>query len=309
MKVSIGIIIVHFGDKKHTFECLKSINKVLKPNLQITIYLIDNDNKHRILKDELKQFHLKIILIKNNNNLGFAGGVNIGAKEALKKKSDFIMLLNNDTVVNKNIFNKLLPFFQNKNIKLVSPVITYYDNPDIVWCGGGILNKSFLFSRYLYMNAKINSIILKTYQEADFGAACLLIESTVFKKIGFFDERYFLNVEDIEWCFRARKAGFKLIYAPYPLVLHKVSTNTGIQGTNILTSENAYYYARNFFILLRDHKDSFNLFTGFLGQTFIRLPYFILFRTNSFKSVVSYITGYISGLYYLFNGKTLHSKL
>lgn len=298
---SLGIVVLHFGNKKDTFECLNSLENTIPKNTPSVIYLIDNDPKNRILLKEYSS-RLKVHLIATKKNLGFAGGMNKGIKEALKTKCKYILLLNNDVVVKPKLFENLFLYLK-QDADLASPIITYYDKPDTIWCMDGYLNKLFLFTRHPNMNKKIAGLSLNKPIVSDFAAACLMVKTEVFRKIGFFDDRYFLNVEDVEWCFRAKKAGFKLIYIPLSLAAHKVSANAGIRGTNILTPTNAYYYARNFFILLKDHRDSFNIFTSLIGQTFIRLPFYTIFRTNSFKTIVSYFRGYFFGLYYLLTGK------
>ena len=300
---TLGIVVLHFGNKKDTFECLNSLSNAIPQDIDSIIYLIDNDPENRILLKELS-FTLKIHLITSKKNLGFAGGMNMGIREALKAKCKYILLLNNDIVVKPKLIEKLL-LYLTQGVDIASPIITYYDKPDVIWCMDGYLNKLFLFTKHPNMNKKLADISFGKPIVSDFAAACLMVKNEVFRKVGFLDERYFLNVEDVEWCFRAKKAGFKIVYIPFPLAIHKVSVNTGIRGTSILTPTNAYYYGRNFFILLKDHRDSFNIFTALIGQTFIRLPFYIIFRTNSFSAVFSYFKGYFFGLYYLLTGKLL----
>lgn len=300
----IGIVIVHFGNKRDTLECLDSVKKLYKHRLRINIYLINNDPNNRFTMEETILFK-NINIINLAENLGFAAGVNIGSKHALYDKCSYIFLLNNDTVVKPELLNIILPYFNDKNIGLISPIITYYTDPKIIWCASGYLNHTFLYSVYPNMGKVLSEVKFPDIIEADFGAAALLIKSDVFKKIGFFDERYFLEVEDIEFCFRAKNAGFRMVYAPYPLVLHKVSSNAGIKGTNMLTPKRAFFYARNFFILLRDHRKSFNIATALIGQTFIRLPFYIIFRTSSLLSIINYFKGYLHGIIYLYTGRLL----
>lgn len=303
IKIKIGVVVVHFGKKDDTFECIRSLYKVKSKSCKVKIYLVDNDPENRINSSEIR--HPNTELITTLKNLGWAGGVNIGCRKAIKDNCNYIMLLNNDTVVRNGIFEKLLAYFYQKDVGMVSPIIVYYNNPDIIWCFGGKLNQKFLFTTHPNMNKSTGSISLLNPVESNYGGTCLLVKSTVFKKIGFFDERYFLNIEDVEWCFRASKAGFRLLYAPYPLVLHKVSATSGIKGSSILSLRNAYFYARNPFIFLRDHKDSLSITLAFIGQTFISFPYYILFRTKSFRVICSYIKGYFDGLMYLLTGSLL----
>lgn len=301
---TIGIVVVHFGNKKDTFECLRSVSLASLEKVRLIFYLVDNDPQNRISKKDLLP-RLHITLLTQEKNLGYGGGVNVGVRQALKDRCDYIFLLNNDVVVKKELFKKLLPYFNKKNVGLVSPMIAYYDNPGVIWCTHGHLNKRFLFTRYPFMNKTIHGTSLPDTIDSDFGAACLLINSGVFRKVGFLDERYFINGEDVEWCFRAKKAGFRLLYVTHPLALHKVSVNSGIKGTNLLTSLGAYFYARNFFIFMRDHKDSFNLFTAIIGQTFVRFPFYTLFRIRTLQAIREYTRGYIYGWLYLLTGKLL----
>ncbi len=302
--LKIGIVILHFGRKADTIECLQSVKKLHQTGIKLRIYLVNNDPENVISKEELIGFR-NTKIISTGKNLGFGGGMNVGCRKALADKCGYILLLNNDTVVKKDFFIKLIPYFKDKTIGLISPVITYYNRPNVIWCAKGYLNRTFLYSKYPHMGKVMSHVMLDNPIEADFGAAALLVDSKVFRKIGFLDEKYFLNVEDIEFCFRAKQAGYRIVYAPYPLVLHKVSANTGIRGTNTLNQKQAFFYARNFFILLRDHRDYFNIYTALIGQTFIRLPFYTLFRSSSFFSAISYCRGYIYGMVYLLTGKLL----
>ncbi|MBI2030992.1 MAG: glycosyltransferase family 2 protein [Candidatus Levybacteria bacterium] len=299
--VKIGAVIVHYGDRSNTNECINSLLKNKDSNIDLKLYLVDNDSLNRFATEKNKN----IKYFASNRNLGFSGGVNIGIKEALKDKCSYILLINNDAVIKKHFFKHLLPYFKIKNVGMVSPVITYYDNPEVIWCANGYLNKRFVYSTFPYMGKRLAEANLPDPIEADFGAASLLVDSEVFRKIGFFKEKYFLYVEDVEFCLRAKKAGYRIVYSSKPLVLHKVSASAGIKGGNMLNSRAAFFYARNFFILIRDNRQSFNIITAFIGQTFIRLPFYIFLRCASLAAVFSYLRGYYFGLIYFLTGKLM----
>lgn len=305
----IGVVIVHFGNKKDTLECLRALEKTAKENVSLIIYLVDNDPENRILNKDLRGFSLKIYRLEMNRNLGFGAGMNKGCQRGLKDQCRFMLLLNNDVVICKDSFKILLPYFKHKNVGVVSPLLVYYDNPKKIWCTNGKLNKTFLYTTYPHMDKFLQKVSLPDSIESDFSGACLLVDSKVFRKTGFFDERYFLYVEDVEWCLRVREADFKIIFVTQASVLHKVSAAAGVKGTNILSSQNAYFYARNFFILLRDHAKSFSVIYAIFGQTFIRFPFYALFRIRSFRGIISYLQGYIDGWSYLLTGKLTGRKL
>ena len=145
--LKIGIVILHFGRKIDTIECLQSVKKLHLTRIKLRIYLVNNDPENVIFKEELTGFG-NIKIISTGKNLGFGGGTNVGCKEALADRCEYVLLLNNDTVIKKNFFIKLIPYFKDKTIGLISPVITYYDRPDVIWCARGYLNHAFLFSSY-----------------------------------------------------------------------------------------------------------------------------------------------------------------
>ena len=299
-KAKIGIVVVHYGNPDITLACLHSLNKIQKGKYSLTVFLVDNDPEHRL---SLKKFpkQISITRIVSSCNGGFAYGVNKGIIRALQARCEYIFLLNNDTTVFPTIFSELLPYFsKNSRLGMVSSMIMYSDPPDTIWCTEGKVHLPFLFTTYPYMNKKISQVHLPEIIYSDFGAAALLIRAEIFKKIGLFDEKYFLFVEDIEWCLRAKKAGFLLAYVTKPLVWHNVSATSGEKGTNMLTPLGSYLYARNFFFLLADHPDWFNLYFAVIGQLSIRAPFYMLFRMHSIASRVAYVKGIKDGLYYLF---------
>lgn len=298
----IGVIVVHFGNIKDTIACITSLNKMNTQSLHVVIYVIDNDTDNRIQK---KKIHTKlpIKIYTTHKNMGWGSGANNGIVHALADGCSYILLLNNDAIVSKNIFVNMLPFFEKEEIGMVSPVILYYDNPNIIWCSGGKLNRKFLFTKHLFMNKSINSLTSLEPIEADYGGTCLLVKTEVFKKIGLFDSRYFLYAEDVEWCFRAKTAGFRLIYDPKTFVFHKISANAGVRGSNTLNVKSGYFLARNFFIFLKDHKDDIHISTAIFGQIFISLPYYLFFRIRTYHSIRMYLKGLFHGFFYLFTGK------
>lgn len=302
--MQIGVVIAHFGNVRDTSECLESLSKVKKQGYSLFVYLIDNDPCNRFVFP-FSRYKLKGKVIVFQKNLGYGAAVNKGSKIAITDGCKYVLHLSNDVIVQEDIILKSIPYFKQKNVGAISPMIVYYDKPDTVWCIDGCLNELFLFTRYPYMNKKVNDIPYIFPIESEFAAACLFIRSSVFKQVGFFDERYFINVEDVEWCFRLRKAGYKLFFIPFPLALHKVSAGSGIRGTNMLNSYNAFFYARNFFIFLRDHRKKLHVSTALFGQMCIRLPFYIFFRSSSFSAVIAYLRGYMHGLFYLCTGKLL----
>ncbi len=271
----IAIIVLHFGDKKNTHQCLKSLKRLKYDQKKIKTIVIDNDKQ----------------------NLGFAGGVNKGLKVALKGESiKYFLLLNNDLVVDQNLLISLINCAKGKNIGILGCIITYFRNPNKIWFAGGHLNKVFCFTKHLYINKRLTSRI--QLSNADFiTGACMFIKREIFEKIGLFDEDYFLYWEDVDFCQRALKAGFKILCVNQPLVQHKISSTTGIEGSNKLSTVRAYYFARNPFLFMK--KNNLPILTGLIGQLFIRLPYYF-FTLSGLNSFYQYLKGLWDGIRFLY---------
>jgi GT2 family glycosyltransferase len=238
---------------------MEKIKKFCEGKLNIKSEFFDYkfDNKpiffHCLLEKELKSFKHEnidklnykkdILVIKNEDNYGFARGNNIGVEFALKNfKSDYILLLNNDTVVDKNFLTELVKIGQkNEKIGFLGPKTYYYDNggrKDIISFAGGLLNL------YKGMPKVLG------YQEIDRGqcdvvstvdyveGSCILINKEIFEKIGFLDTSYFAYWEEADLCKRGFEIGYKSVYVPKSEIWHKVSTSFN-------NSSRLYYYSRN----------------------------------------------------------------
>lgn len=298
----IAIVILHFGLRKDTIECLMSLARTKRSGYHLEIYLVDNHTGNRFNEKSLGNYKIKIHTIVNKKNLGFSVGVNQGVKAALADTCDYIFLLNNDIVLDPAFFVQLMPYFADKKVGIVSPTLTYFDDRGKIWCSDGHLNELFLFTTFPNMDKQLSDASLPSVKVSEYAATAVIIRSTVFAKSGFLEERYFRIGEDVEWCFRVRKAGFKILFVGLPLAAHKVSASTGVRGTNLLLPINAYFYARNFFMMLRDHRESLSVVAGVIGQTFVRLPFYVFFRMSSRASVRAYLQGYVDGMYYLCTG-------
>jgi hypothetical protein len=178
----------------------------------------------------------KLVLINSGDNLGFAGGNNIGIKYALENNTDYIMLLNNDTVVNEGFVEPLVDTVENKKeVGIVGGKIYYYDYPKDIAFGGGKIDLLKGSGYHFYSNK------FKDPTEVSFLTGCLwLVQPEVFKKVGFMDENYFLYLEDTDFCYRIKKNGYKLIYNPNSVIYHKENKSTGR-----LSPLSIYYLTRN----------------------------------------------------------------
>jgi GT2 family glycosyltransferase len=212
------------------------INEILKSESE-TKQIVEKKSKE--LKEEHAQESAQeFIFIMNNENHGFAKGNNIGMKYAKTMLSaDYILLLNNDTVVERDFLTHLIKAAkQNKSAGIIAPKIPYYDKPDKNWFGWGKIN--WFSINIAYHISKIDEKII----QSDYITGCAaLIRTDVIDKIGYLNEKLFLYFEDADYSLRAKAKGFELIVVPDAVVYHKVSATS-----YTFTLSNAqYYFSRN----------------------------------------------------------------
>jgi len=247
----------------------------------------------------------KLIFIKNEKNFGFAEGNNIGMRYALKALNpDYILLLNNDTVVDKRFLDELVKVAESdEKIGIVGPKIYYYNHngqSDVIWFAGGKINyytgKTPHRGNYERDTGQYNKI-----EETDYVTGCsLFIKRVIVKEIGMLDEEYFFGHEDIDFCVRASRQGFKIMYAPGSRIWHKYSASLGGQRKSITTVA-TYYRIRNRFIFLKTYSSRLQFICStifFIASLPRYLLSFILYYRN--KQLLKY---FIKALFSIFRGK------
>lgn len=166
-----------------------------------------------------------LIFIQTGENLGFAGGNNVGIRYTVKKNEyDYILLLNNDTVVELNFLNELVEYYDDLT-GICAPVIFKYYKLSEMWSSGGKFN--IFTGSYTNITTKIK----EKQRETNFiTGCCWLIKQELFRKIGLLDNTYFLYSEDVDFCYRLRQSGYKLKIVPSSSIFHKISKAIGIDS-------------------------------------------------------------------------------
>lgn len=250
MKVSI--IILNWNRKDDTLECLKSLKGLVVKGFELEIIVVDNASTDDSL-DSLRKIK-NIKLIENKKNLGFAEGNNEGIKYALKNRSDYVMILNNDTEVHENLVKELFDTAQkHPDGGAFSPMIYFakgyefhkdrYKKKDlgkVIWSAGGEIDWNNVYG----INRGVDEVDMGQYknvEEIKFATgACVLYSSKALRRKGMFDPKYFMYYEDVELSVRLSRARFKIYYVPKAKLWHKVAQSSGI-GSGL----NDYFISRN----------------------------------------------------------------
>ncbi|HEX5434244.1 MAG TPA: glycosyltransferase family 2 protein [Candidatus Angelobacter sp.] len=258
----MSIIILNWNSYQMTSDCLRSLANIDFSGHEVV--LVDNGS-HDGSPDQLSRDFPSVRLLRNPKNLGFAGGNNVGIRDALERGPDYLLLLNNDTVVAPNFLSELLKVGESDaRIGLLNPKIYYFDPPDHIWYAGGMRKPGRVFPVHLGLRQRDDGTYNKTREVSFITGCALLIKAAVVRQIGLLDELFFLSFEDADWSMRASRAGFQQYYVPSSVIWHKDSYDTnrnlGHAGKNFHTMRNSVLFARKY--LERRHWPLFMMSLG-----------------------------------------------
>ena len=234
----VFIVILNYNGKAVLKNTLESVYKLNYPNYEVVV--VDNNSVDGSFEEARISFG-KFNFIKNNQNVGFAAGNNVAIKWALEKMADYILLLNNDALIEKDALTNLIKAAQkNDKIGILSPVI-YKGNSSQIWFSGGKID-------WLRMRTEH----LDNIKETQYITGCaMLIKKDVFKKIGLLDETFFLYYEDADFSFRAAKNGFKLKIVSEAKVFHFEKSSESLNKIYYLVRSGIIFFRKNSNFLFR----------------------------------------------------------
>jgi GT2 family glycosyltransferase len=214
----------------------------------------------------IRQSYPEVIFIQNEENLGFAGGNNVGARVANGK---YLLFINNDTEVEPGFLEPLvLKCESDPAIGGVSPKIRFYHSPDTLqYTGFTPINPYTLRSRGLGHGARDYGQFDKDTMTPYIHGAAMMVPMNVVKKVGMMAENYFLYYEELDWGARIRRCGYHLWYVHNSLVFHKESISTGK-----MSPLKTYYINRARWLYLRRNVSGFSFLIAVLFQLFVSIP-------------------------------------
>ncbi|WKZ32485.1 MAG: glycosyltransferase family 2 protein [Thermodesulfobacteriota bacterium] len=239
MAPKVSIIVLNWNGYKDTAECVQSLKKAAYPDLEIIV--VDNGSVDGSLNALKRRFPSGIRFIGTGKNLGFAGGCNAGIRQALQDGADYVLLLNNDTVVAPDFVKELVAAAEvEPRAGILCSKVYFHDRPDVVWYSGAYFNSLLGWGRHLGFNRKDpgGSGAMETGRPT---GCAMMVTRELCERTGLFDEDYFCYAEDLDWGMRAKKSGFKVLYVPSSKVWHKVSASSGAVGV----AASLYYSTRN----------------------------------------------------------------
>ena len=274
----VYFVLVNYMGEKDTIECIDSINT--KTNYdKYGIIVVDNSpgiESYEKLKEEKLD---KTILVRSKKNNGFAAACNIGIKVAEKLGYDYIILLNNDTIIKSpNLIKELQKGFKKYgNVGIVGGKIYYFDNPDEIWYAAGYLSCVRLRARN---RSKIKGIV-----ETPFITGCLMmISREAIRKVGMLTEDYFMCYEDADYCERMHQCGYRTVYNSKAQIFHKVSKSAPSSSVSSIYNSNR----ARFLYMNRYHKKIFVVLVYF-AELYIKKILYKGEKNNAIKKVLKNI--------------------
>jgi GT2 family glycosyltransferase len=225
MFTDLSIIVVNWNLKDDTLECIESLLKA--GALLGQIIIVDNGSTDGTITALRSRYQNSIFIIEEEENIGYASGANLGIKYALKQNYKWLLLLNNDTIVAGDFIDQMQKAIQNNNgYSIITPVILYHSNPSKVWFLGDQRIDNTLLTIDNYKNRRIEHN-LPPFVPIDFTNGCaMMINRLVFEQIGILDGSLFMYGEEVDFCWRAKLAGFRFACFTSARIWHKVSKSS-----------------------------------------------------------------------------------
>lgn len=241
---SVGIFICNYNKREFVINCVKSLlDQTFK---DFDLFVVDNASIDDSVEKLREAYGDKITIIENSENLGGSGGFNTGIKRGYDDGYEYIMLVDNDTVFDKNAVFELYKFLtENKDVGMVGAKIYQMQKPEYIQAMGGIIDWKNYDVQSVYKDLK-DSDELENIVDVDYLAACaLMTRREVVEKIGMLDESCFIYYDDTEWGYRCKLNGYRCCAISSAKVWHNCSfaaskTNKGLIYYNIRNGLNFF---------------------------------------------------------------------
>lgn len=263
MYPSVSIITINYNQLKLTCELLDSLRNITYPNVEI---IVADNNSSENPTVVIREKYPEVKLIVSPENLGFAGGNNLGIHASTGK---YLLFLNNDTEVDSGFLEPLVAMFEaNPKAGAASSKILYYNSDNTIQYAGSTRIDPFTGrSKRIGFMEKDNGQHNKQ-QETDLAhGAAMMVPRSVIDQVGMMPEFFFLYYEEVDWCESIKKAGYKIYFVPASKVYHKESMSIGKKSTL-----KTYYMTRNRLLYMRRNTSGFKKMTWILFFLFFSLP-------------------------------------
>jgi hypothetical protein len=240
----VAIIVLTWNQKSDTLECLGSLSRVVYDDYFVV--LVDNGSVDGTA-EEVSAKYPAVHVINTGDNLGYVGGNNVGMEFALAQGADYVFILNNDTTVAPDFLNHLVGYADaHPKAGMVGPKVYMYDRPKAIWFAGASLTRYGTVWHTAFGDTDEGGF--DQNMDCIYIPGCsVLVRRELIERIGMLDPKFFYLYEEVDWCFRARQAGYSLVLVPAAHIWHKEArAYSGTKSPRYL-----YYFTRNHLLFFR----------------------------------------------------------
>lgn len=246
------IILVNWNGYDDTVACVESCMTLAYSPFSVIV--VDNGSPDGSGERLAEHFagDARVTVILTGENLGFAGGNNVGIRNALMDRAAYVWLLNNDTIVEPQTLRALVDAARaNPKAGMLGSKVYYHDRPDVLWFAGGCIKPERNGTTYHRGIDEVDEGQYDRLEEVDYvTGASLFVSTTLVRRIGVMAEEYFLYWEEVDFCERARAEGYPCLYVPASRVWHKVGASLGASDS----PAQIRYDARNRLVFYKRHR-------------------------------------------------------
>jgi GT2 family glycosyltransferase len=256
-------VVLNWNNAPDTLRCLAALEASDADGFEVVV--VDNASTDGSVA-VLRARYPDLALLENRENLGYAGGNNVGIQYALDRGADYVLLLNDDAVVAPDALSALLDAAQDHpGVGFLGPKVLSLEEPRQLLSAGGILDREW---RSSHRGAdELDEGQFDELAEVDWLSGCaLLVSREAIRRVGMLDPAFFAYHEDVDWCYRGRQAGLGVLLVPGAKVWHP-DTRVQQLDSPLVT----YYMARNSLLFLSKHRLGTDLLLRRLGRYLYRL--------------------------------------
>lgn len=247
-------VILNTNRREDTLACLASLSQNSYANNHILV--LDNTSSDGSV-DAIRKGFPEVQMIGLTQNKGYAGNNNVGIQAALEAGADWVFILNEDTIMDADCLSMLVNEGESDpQIGIVGPMVYHHNEPEVIQSAGGIFG-SFWEAQHVAQNEPDEHQFTQPRRVEWISGCAILVRRPVIEQLGMLDERFFYYWEEVEWCLRASRKGWKIMHVPQAKLWHK-----GVQRNYQPKPTVTYYSTRNKLLMLKKHHAPLNVKIG-----------------------------------------------